>query len=518
MAVDDSNVKTSLDGTRQQFQQQIDFFRQKLNLPTERWDDIRAAAHDRAFMVAGAQKADLLNDLRKAVDKSVNGQSIGEFRKDFAATVAKSGWSGWTGEGTKAGEAWRTRVIYQTNVATSYAAGRWQQLNDPQLKAVRPFWKYIHADGVIHPRPLHKAWGDAGLTLPSDHPLWRTHFPPNGWGCGCRVKAVRLPRGSDATRPPEGWDTMDEKTGAPLGIDKGWGYAPGASLTQGTERMVIEKATKLPTSLRTALLNDIQQALLKPALTAPKSLDDFIQAGRAITDSLLPVNSPESALKHHAALLELLKKEVGMSTASKVASAGGGAKLVREASQHYPDSWTQKADELGPLFARASAQARGYHYTEKVNSAVRLPGFGTVRNVQPGTGWIEIRTGSLGNAIHEFAHRLQTALPELDALFQDLHRRRTLGAPLERLKDLEPTLGYASGEVTRKDGYRNPYQGKEYAHVPSKPALEVMTMAFEDVLGLAEPTKKRIAAFEDVYKKDREMFDFVVGLLRWWKP
>jgi Phage Mu protein F like protein len=195
----------------------------------------------------------LLANLRKAVNKSVNGQSIGEFRKDFAAAVAKSGWSGWTGEGTKAGEAWRTRVIYQTNVATSYAAGRWQQLNDPDLKAARPFWKYIHADGVIYPRPLHKAWGDAGLTLPSDHPFWRTHFPPNDWGCGCRVKAVRLPRGNDATSPPEGWDTIDEKTGAPLGIDKGWGYAPGANVNASVQSLIDNKLLNVDAPIGAAM-------------------------------------------------------------------------------------------------------------------------------------------------------------------------------------------------------------------------------------------------------------------------
>ena len=49
------------------FQEQIDFFRAKLNLPTDRWDDIWKAAHDRAFVVAGAAKADLLNDLRQAL-------------------------------------------------------------------------------------------------------------------------------------------------------------------------------------------------------------------------------------------------------------------------------------------------------------------------------------------------------------------------------------------------------------------------------------------------------------------
>ena len=240
--MDEDEPTISPEGLRQQFQQQIDFFRQKLNLPSERWDDIKTAAHDRAFIVTGAQKADLLNDLRQAVDKSINGQSIGEFRKDFAAAVKKSGWSGWTGQGTKAGEAWRTRVTYQTNIATSYAAGRWQQFNASDLKAVRPFLRYIHADGVVHPRPMHKAWGDSRLTLPTDHPFWLTHLGPNGWGCGCTAKAVRLPSGTDATSPPDGWDELDPKTGAPVGIDKGWGYAPGRTWFPDLEKYPFELA------------------------------------------------------------------------------------------------------------------------------------------------------------------------------------------------------------------------------------------------------------------------------------
>ena len=47
------------------FTEQISFFRNKLNLSTERWDDILHQAHDRAFIVAGAAKADLLDDLRR---------------------------------------------------------------------------------------------------------------------------------------------------------------------------------------------------------------------------------------------------------------------------------------------------------------------------------------------------------------------------------------------------------------------------------------------------------------------
>ncbi|MBK9443988.1 MAG: hypothetical protein IPN53_22950 [Comamonadaceae bacterium] len=69
-----------MDGARQQFQEQIDFFRKKLNLATERWDDIewgamtgRLSSPGRKRLICGATSA--------AVDQSVAGQSIGEFRR-----------------------------------------------------------------------------------------------------------------------------------------------------------------------------------------------------------------------------------------------------------------------------------------------------------------------------------------------------------------------------------------------------------------------------------------------------
>ena len=90
------------------FQAQIDYLRQKLNLPTERWYDITRAAHDRAFIVAGAAKADLLTDLHQAViQAATDGRGMRGFQKDFKTIVAKNGWTGWTGEGSAAGEAWR---------------------------------------------------------------------------------------------------------------------------------------------------------------------------------------------------------------------------------------------------------------------------------------------------------------------------------------------------------------------------------------------------------------------------
>lgn len=239
------------------FPEQLAFFRNKLNLPTERYDDILKSAHDRAFIVAGAAQADLLNDLRQAVDRAIaEGRGLEAFRKDFRSIVRKHGWTGWTGEDSAAGQAWRTRVIYQTNMSTSYAAGRWKQLTDPQLLSIRPYWKYVHADGVMHPRPLHVSWH--GLVLPHDHPFWQTHFPPNGWGCHCRVVAVSAKEYAKAqeegrAEPPPGWDTVLPATGAPAGIDKGWDYAPGAKATQGLQEFIDQRLIKLDAPVGAAM-------------------------------------------------------------------------------------------------------------------------------------------------------------------------------------------------------------------------------------------------------------------------
>lgn len=242
------------------FAEQIDFFRRKTNLGTQAWTDIWEAQHDRSFVVAGAMKADLLNEIRQAVDKAIaTGTTLETFRKEFRDITDRLGWPGTAGAGSKGGFNWRTKVIYETNLRTSYAAGREAQLADPGLQKLLPFRRYVHNDSVLNPRPQHLAWN--GLTLPHDHPFWQTHSPPNGWGCRCRVTAVAAPKKGDATKPPAGWDDMDPETGAPPGIDKGWGYAPGASVLDELRALVDAKVAKLPEPLGKALAADVERNL-----------------------------------------------------------------------------------------------------------------------------------------------------------------------------------------------------------------------------------------------------------------
>lgn len=274
---------------RRPFPEQIAYFRGKLGnlVPTSRWDDIARDAHDQAFMVAGATKADLLSDLASAVDRSIaEGQGIEAFRKDFRSIVERQGWHGWTGEGTKAGEAWRTRVIYRTNASVSYAAGRVAQLREGGF----PLIVYRHS-GAEHPRLHHLNWD--GLVLPVDHPFWLTHSPPNGWGCGCYILGARSMKGArrlggkpEKTLPP-GWDAIDPKTGAPKGIGKGWDYAPGASVADAV-RSAAEKIGKWDYIVAKAFMEAVpasrRAALARSYRELPSTAQDARRYAAAVAD------------------------------------------------------------------------------------------------------------------------------------------------------------------------------------------------------------------------------------------
>lgn len=217
------------------FREQSEFFRRKLNVPTTGWTDIYIQEHDWAFVVAGANRDAIVADFRQAVEKAIEGgTSLEAFRKDFDRIVAKHGWD------YNGGRNWRSRVIYDTNLATSYAAGRWQQLQEA------PYWQYEHSDWVEHPRVQHVGWD--GLVLERGNPWWQIHFPPNGWGCQCKVKGLwprdlqRLGRFGPDPAPSV---TLVERTigqrsaqGArtvqvPEGVDPGFEYAPGAARLRG---------------------------------------------------------------------------------------------------------------------------------------------------------------------------------------------------------------------------------------------------------------------------------------------
>jgi len=254
------------------FDEQTAFFRRKLNLPTRAWTDIYGAEHDRAFVVAGAAKMDLLQDFRGAVDKAItNGETLRDFRKRFDTIVADHGWT------YNGGRNWRSRVIYETNLRTSYMAGRHTQMQ--AIKHRRPYWRYVHQDGELHPRPWHQAWN--GIVLHADDPWWDGHFPPGGWYCKCTVDTLSqsdlddMGKTGPDTAPDSDPQTVTIGKNGPSprtvttlkGIDPGFGHVQGkTSLGAATERLVRKSAVLAP---------KVSAAAIGTALSKPRILKSF---------------------------------------------------------------------------------------------------------------------------------------------------------------------------------------------------------------------------------------------------
>ena len=73
-------------------------------------------AHSRAFSVAGAASEALVAGLsRWRLTKAIEqGTTLAEFRRDFDGIVAKHGWV------HNGSAAWRSQIIYETNLSTAY--------------------------------------------------------------------------------------------------------------------------------------------------------------------------------------------------------------------------------------------------------------------------------------------------------------------------------------------------------------------------------------------------------------
>ncbi|MCV6583974.1 MAG: DUF935 family protein, partial [Marinibacterium sp.] len=157
------------------FKEAQEFQRQKVSLPSKSWAETLHQAHDRAFVVAGADSVALVEDIRGALDRAMSGGGgLEAFRKDFDQIVERSGWQ------YKGSRNWRTRVIYETNLRTAHQAGRLKQMRDPEMVKIRPYWLYVHAETrePKQPRDEHLAWD--GKVFPHDDPIWEVIYPKNG--------------------------------------------------------------------------------------------------------------------------------------------------------------------------------------------------------------------------------------------------------------------------------------------------------------------------------------------------
>lgn len=289
---------------RQEFREQIDFLTQKRPKPTRVWTDAMQGDHDRAFVVAGATDMAMLEEFHAAVIQAARTYDIGVFGQEFDRIVAKYGWS------YNGGRNWRIRTIFETNIRTSYMAGRLRQMRDPDLVKQRPYWQYLHADTRVplNPRPQHVAWD--GLVLMWNDPWWNIYFPPNDWKCSCGARTLsqgdlmRLGKtgpdpSPEVVRKPYTHEASGETVQLPEGVGYGWDYMPGDLWERGL----------VPSALIDGAGGLVHEGRHVVQIDAPAPLADLLSSARPFEAQPLTAGLP--AEDYVRAFLEPFGADIG---------------------------------------------------------------------------------------------------------------------------------------------------------------------------------------------------------------
>jgi SPP1 gp7 family putative phage head morphogenesis protein len=158
------------------------------------WHEMLDEAHALAFTVAKAARLDILSDIRGALVAAMEqGKPFDDFLADLAPTLKSKGWWGkdvvidpdtLDAQLVQLGSNRRLKTIYETNLQSAYMAARCKA----QMAAnAFPYLMYV-AVMDSRTRPTHAALH--GRVFRKDDPIWRTHYPPNGYNCRCRTRAL----------------------------------------------------------------------------------------------------------------------------------------------------------------------------------------------------------------------------------------------------------------------------------------------------------------------------------------
>lgn len=241
------------------------------------YDEIMHDAHKKAFTVAKMMNLDLLKDTQASLTKAFKeGVGFDEWKKSVKPMLAKKGWLGnikvkdpKTGEEKEiyVGNR-RLRTIFNTNMRTAYAKARYES----QMQSLGKYFRYTAVlDGRTREahRKLH------GKTLPKTDKFWDTNYPPNGWGCRCKVQVL-----TEAECVARGIVPLADGSFLPQAAEKDFKYNPGK--VDKTDEILKDKQDKVLDAVTSSLAKkNLKQSLdsfehERDVYVWQKSLDDAV--------------------------------------------------------------------------------------------------------------------------------------------------------------------------------------------------------------------------------------------------
>ena len=257
------------------------------------YDEIVHDAHKKAFTIAKMTNLDLLKDMQSSLTKAFKeGIGFDEWKNSVKPMLAKKGWLGnikvkdpKTGEEKEiyVGNR-RLRTIFNTNMRTAYAKARYES----QMESLGEYFRYT---AVLDSRTREAHRKLHGKTLPKTDKFWDTNYPPNGWGCRCKVQVL-----TEAECVARGIVPLADGSFLPQAAEKDFAYNPGK--VDKTDKILKDKQNKALGAITSTLAKkNLKQALEnfeheRDIYVWQKSLDDMVNAvigGKIIKDKIYQV-------------------------------------------------------------------------------------------------------------------------------------------------------------------------------------------------------------------------------------
>jgi hypothetical protein len=473
-------------------------------------DKLENYAKRRSWWISGIAQMDVVNDAHQSIlDAMESGIPFEEWKKTAGAAIEKE----WGREDSA-----RLLTIFRNATTQALNAGRWEQMHEPHVMAMRPYVEYDVVDDLRTTehicRPL------IGVVLPLDDLFVLQHNPPLHHRCrtGLRSKRKSYVEKNSVTKD------LPNVTVTP-----GFGYPPNlAEIPKPSQRV------KPPDV-------DIQLEMAK------KAYEDA-QKRKPVKVELKPEHTPEhwepiyrerygeSAAKPMAYGRAVAERAKGLSVkdALKIADSLGASQAA---------SWMRPALAIGPeehveaakVLAQHIELAGGYEHGIELPAGhkLRKPAarvgefykrFASPRLESPpniswrlrqGRGqfeWYRNLPGKLGTVayngkedhvgIHEFAHAIELASPKTQAAIQAFLQKRTAGEASKHLAVLTG-IGKYGYETAKEDHFIHPYIGKDCVF----PSSEVLSVGVQTIAN---------GEFVELMRKDPEMAYLILGVLAGW--
>ena len=162
------------------FEEAVEYFKGRVPVDSSTFYKIAEKYRGLAFTVSGYTKAQILKHFYDEILAALEeGHTLSEFRSSMNEFLESEGYEGL--------DPLQADNIFRTNIQTAYNVGHYEQMTDPAVMQLRPYWMY---DAVqdSRTRPSHLAMD--GRVFPADHKIWDVWFPPNGFRCRCTVRTL----------------------------------------------------------------------------------------------------------------------------------------------------------------------------------------------------------------------------------------------------------------------------------------------------------------------------------------